>query len=211
MLQYFYDQRSLLMKKKIIYIVIILIVALLFSACMNNNDPQLPISSETAAETDTETSSESAEKSGEDDEKGFVFMYEGHEIYMGMPEEEIQQLDGYDLVSGNGIPEVIDNRYKFKGFFVDCSKWFLSNNAMVVSMIYFIDNSVETAEGIRLGDSLEKVRDTYKNDEVYYSSEHEIHYLRDNSILTFSFTDNKVTEILYELYEEQQISFIYNG
>ena len=189
------------MKKKIIYIVIILIVALLFSACMNNNDPQLPISSETAAETDTETSSESAEKSGEDDEKGFVFMYEGHEIYMGMPEEEIKLLEEYTN-PGLAQNEVLMIRYEFDSFYVDCSKWFLSKDPFTVTMIYFKDNIVETMEGIRLGDSLEKVRDTYKNDEVYYSSEHEIHYLRDNSILTFSFTDNKVTEILYELYEE---------
>lgn len=190
------------MKNKIIYIVIIFIVALLFSACMNNNDPQLPISSETAAETDTETSSESAEKSGEDDEKGFVFMYEGHEIYMGMPEEEIQQLDGYDLVSGNGIPEVIDNRYKFKGFFVDCSKWFLSNNAMVVSMIYFIDNSVETAEGIRLGDYLEKVQNAYIEDKLIFETESFYRYSRANSVLTICFRDNKVSEILYTLNEQ---------
>lgn len=190
------------MKKKTISIVILFILNLSFAACGINNDLPPTASSEVSAETLIETPSESEEIIDIDTGNGFVFVHEGHEFYMGMPEEEIQQLDGYDLVSGNGIPEVIDNRYKFKGFFVECSKRFLSNNAMVVSMIYFIDNSVETAEGIRLGDSLEKVQNAYIEDKLIFETESLYRYSRANSVLTICFRDNKVSEILYTLNEQ---------
>ena len=138
-------------------------------------------------------SSDSA--SGADD--ALVFTYDGTEIAL--------DADAEGIISALGEPknyteepscafEGLDKTYYYGGFYMTT---YPSDNGDRVYSIWFADDSVQTADGIKIGDSQEKVEECYGADSA--SGESAYTLTSGEGRLTVIVEDGAVSSVSYEL------------
>ena len=70
----------------------------------------------------------------------------------------------------------------------------------VIASVWFVDDSLATGEGVRIGDSREAVEDTYPG--LTVSGDNAVEILRGNTKLVILLTEDRVSSIQYQLQME---------
>lgn len=149
-------------------------------------------------ETETETESEAvsqAEVQKEPPHSGFLF--QSGDVTIGMNEDvafALSNLGEYSnyAESPSCAFKGLDKIYSYSGF--DLYTYPIESTDYVNS-IYFIDDSVSTPEGIRLGSTVEDMLAAYGED---YEEEYGVYtYTKDKSTLSFIVTDGVIESIEY--------------
>lgn len=143
---------------------------------------------------ETEGSSE-AETVAEINHSGFLF--QSGDVTIGMNEDVAPALSGlgaYDnyAESPSCAFKGLDKIYSYQGFDLYT---YPKGSADYVNSIYFIDDSVSTPEGIRLGSTTEEMLAAYGED---YTEEYGVYtYTKDKSTLSFIVTDGVIESVEY--------------
>lgn len=129
-------------------------------------------------------------------EPGFLFEYRGHTIRM---DQEAGPLL-YRLGAPQGCSQApscdfegMDTTYFHGGF---CLTTYPAGSAEHISGLWFTDDTVATAEGIRIGSSREAVEEAYGTDCFQNGS---CVLAKGNTMLTILFTDDTVSAVEYSL------------
>lgn len=88
----------------------------------------------------------------------------------------------------------MDKTYYYGGFYMTTSP---AKNGDRISSLWFADDSVQTEEGIRIGDSREKVEQAYGSDG--FNGINAWILKKGDSCLTIVLNDDTVTTVLYEM------------
>lgn len=141
-------------------------------------------------------SSDASDSAGGTDD-ALVFTYDGTEIAL--------DADAEGIISALGEPknyteepscafEGLDKTYYYGGFYMTT---YPSDNGDRVYSIWFADDSVQTADGIKIGDSQEKVEECYGADSA--SGESAYTLTSGEGRLTVIVEDGAVSSVSYEL------------
>lgn len=158
----------------------------------NGKETETPGTEETETEAE-ETSKE--ETTAVVKHSGFLFQSSG--VTIGMNEDVAPILSG--LGNYNNYAESpscafkgLDKIYSYNGFDLYT---YPKGSVDYVNSIYFIDDSVSTPEGIRLGSTVEEMLAAYGDD---YTEEYGVYtYTKEKSTLSFIVTDGVIESIEY--------------
>lgn len=163
----------------------------------NSKETETPKIEETETE---ETEAETEETSKEEttaavNHSGYLFQSSG--VTMGMNEDVAPILSG--LGNYNNYAESpscafkgLDKIYSYNGFDLYT---YPKGSVDYVNSIYFIDDSVATPEGIRLGSTVEEMLAAYGDN---YTEEYGVYtYTKEKSTLSFIVTDGVIESIEY--------------
>ncbi|MGI6071939.1 MAG: hypothetical protein ACOX75_02845 [Lachnospiraceae bacterium] len=128
------------------------------------------------------------------DSEKFIFTYKGHEIYMGQDAAIIDSLGEYKEYTEEPSCafEGVDKSYFYGSFYLVTGT--LGGKEMVVNL-WFVDDTVETAEGLCIGDGKDKVESLYGADGL--SSANAYIYKKEHSALTVIMENDVVSSIQY--------------
>lgn len=141
-----------------------------------------------------EGGSQGAESGGETDYKGYVFNYSG--TLVGV------DADAAPIIKALGEPasyyeaascafEGLDKTYTYRGFEIDT---YPEGDKDYVSAVVLKDDSVQTAEGICIGDSREKLQQKYGDGATEGSA---LVYAKDGMKLCFILQNDEIVSIEY--------------
>ena len=188
------------MKKSVL--ILILILALALTACGGNEgtDAQMEITrdpKETTAQVEAaEVATEAAQVEEESSFDGpFIFQNGSVKLLPGDPFDAsvLPEADSVYEVPSCAI-EGTDNVYNYGAYEVTAFK---SASGEQIYSVYFLDATLSTKEGISLGDSLEKVIETYG--EGYQVNNTEYFYTSEGTVLSFIVQNNVVMSIEYRM------------
>jgi len=125
------------------------------------------------------------------------FLFESNGVTMGMNEDAAPILNG--LGDYNNYAETpscafkgLDKIYSYNGFDLYT---YPKDGTDYINSIYFIDESVSTPEGIRLGSTVEEMLEAYGDS---YTEEYGVYtYTKEKSTVSFIVTDGVVESIEY--------------
>lgn len=125
---------------------------------------------------------------------GYVFTYNGVEIYAGEDASVIEQLgEPKDYSeSASCAFEGMDKQYFYGSFYVTTGT--LKGNEFIANY-WFVDDTVETDEGLCIGDSQDKVEQLYGADG--FNGTNAYIYDKDDCELTIIIEDGSVSSIQY--------------
>lgn len=177
------------MKKKVSLIVIIMLAAAFaLAGCSGSNAGE---KKEEKAATATEASK---------GEAVFAFSNDGKQIMLDADMEDIKQLLGKEkeyTEAQSCAFEGLDKTFYYGSYYVST---YPDGDKDRVNMIWFADDTVETDEGISIGDSEEKVLEAYGQGQEAGAGG--IVYVKGNTKLTFIIDNGSVADISYELIHE---------
>lgn len=127
--------------------------------------------------------------------KGYVFRYKGVDICMDAEAAPIVEAIGEEPTYYEAVScafEGLDKIYTYSGFELDT---YPVEDVDYVLGVLFRDDSVATAEGVAIGDSLEKMEEAYGTD--YTQEEGMLVYEKDGMKLKFLVKDDVITSIEY--------------
>lgn len=154
------------MKTKLIFLSIEMIM--LLSACGSSTkviEGEVKINPTENSEVESITTEETKDEETEELQyKGYVFIYNDIVIEIDTEAapviEKLGEPNSYFEAASCAF-EGIDKMYTYNSFEVDT---YPMNNVDYISSVIFKDDSVMTAEGIEIGDSVDKVTEIYGND-----------------------------------------------
>ena len=175
------------MKNKIILLLVVCLCAFTLAACGGSGE-----STTTAASADADTTAADSASTGS--ATGYVFTYKGNDIYAGEDASIIDSLGEYKDYSESASCafEGKDKQYFYGSFYVTTGtldgKEFIAN-------YWFVDDTVETNEGLCIGDSKDKVEELYGADG--FNGTNAYIYTKDNCELTIILDGDEVSSIQY--------------
>ena len=135
----------------------------------------------------------------EAEKNNFIFKYNGVSVIINTPMGNILKSlpSDYDYqespsCAGQGIAKTFT--YNHGSFSIQTNPVGKEDS---ISMILLGDDTVSTAEGIFIGNTVEQVKAAYGNPDES-STEDSIVYIKGSSQLTFTISDGKVTTIAYQ-------------
>ncbi len=197
------------MRKRMDVAAIVLAMAMGLAGCSGNGGSQtasgtgttaVQQAGETAEGKDKENKgeavkTETAQSTAETSHSGFLF--QSGDVIIGMNEDVAPILSGLgDYSNYAETPscafEGLDKIYSYNGFDLYT---YPKGSTDYVNSIYFIDDSVATPEGIRLGSTVEEMLAAYGED---YVEEYGVYtYTKEKSTLSFIVTDGVIESIEY--------------
>ena len=174
-------------KRKLGMTIALTLTAASLAACSGGGNTTTAATT-TAATTQGTTASQSAEATG------YTFTYKG--VTMGM-NTDASVIDGLgDYKEKTETPscafEGNDNQYYYGSFYLCTGS---DGDNEVITSIWFADDTVETDEGVCIGDSSEKVAEIYGEDG--FNGTNAYVYDKDFCRLTFIISDGTVSDITY--------------
>ena len=176
---------------------IFLFFPLLVSGCSKNRDVAIPIESFESEQVTVQELSEkqSIVKEAEDD-KGYIFVYKDIVIEIDSPADSVLEQLG-DANSYFEAPSCafngIDKIYTYNSFELDT---YPIEGEDFISSVLFKDDTVTTMEGIGIGDSVEKLTETYGGDSIQENGM--TVYCKDDMKLCFILEDDFISSIEYK-------------
>ncbi len=195
--------------KKLICIVLSLCLLLALTACGSDEKPAVDNSNESANNNDVQSPATpenndedvQAPTAGEEDvqtpvEQGFVFTHNGVDIVMNAP--------AADVLAGLGTPksqteepscafEGLDKTYYYGSFYLQT---YPMEDADYIYCLWFVDDTITTAEGIYIGASEAQVKAAYGEDAFNGSNAYVI--TKGDSKLSVIIEGGVVTQITYD-------------
>lgn len=176
---------------------IFLFFSLLVSGCSKNRDVAIPIESFESEQVTVQELSEkqSIVKEAEDD-KGYIFVYKDIVIEIDSPADSVLEQLG-DANSYFEAPSCafngIDKIYTYNSFELDT---YPIEGEDFISSVLFKDDSITTMEGIGIGDSLEKLIETYGENLIEENGM--VVYCKAGMKLCFILEDDFISSIEYK-------------
>lgn len=137
-----------------------------------------------------------SDESQKSSEKAFAFTADGKTISLDQDMSEVKGMLGTEKSYSEAAScafEGLDKTYYYGSFYVET---YPDGDKDKVNMIWFADDTVSTEEGISIGDSVDKVKETYgEGKEVGANG---LEYVSGNSKLTFIIDNGIVSQITYE-------------
>ena len=121
---------------------------------------------------------------------GYVFTTNGVNIAIDEKVEDITS----KLGTPKGAFDGMDKCWYYDSFTL---QGYQKNGVDVVYSVTFMDDTVKTKEGIKIGDSKDKVTSAYGSS--YKEENGQIKYESGNMVLSFAIKDNAVTSIVYSV------------
>ena len=187
------------MKKKILSIMLGAAVVMTLAACSGDDADTAPVvlsGGETAQTEAAEGGSDTADGTGDTAAAdAFVFTYNGIAIPMNAPADAvIEQLgDGYTYFEAPSCAyEGMDKVYTYNSIVV---RSYTMDGVDYIAAVELKDDTVQTAEGIRIGATEEEVRAAYGEDGNEGTSG--IEYTKGDSFISFIFEDGRTIAITY--------------
>lgn len=121
----------------------------------------------------------------------YRFCYEGKIINLGEKydnEKLEEEAKCYELNNN-----IVNKIYTFKKFEITT---YLQDGEDKIGSIYLLDESLETEEGIKIGDTFEKLKEKYGED--FYNMESTYTYKKEKTSINFIVIDNYVVSIEYK-------------
>ena len=181
------------MKNRFILTAAVCICIFALAACGGGNSGNKETTKETQAtqgggQTTADVPSSSSEASG------YVFTYKGVEIYAGEDASVIDQLgEPKDYSESMSCAfEGMDKQYFYGSFYVTTGT--LKGHEFIANY-WFVDDTVETDEGLCIGDSQDKVEEIYGADG--FNGSNAYIYSKDDCELTIIIEDGSVSSIQY--------------
>lgn len=178
------------MKNKFILLAAICICVFALAACGGDSGNK----NTTVATQPGGQSSTSQAPSNSGTASGYVFTYKGVQIYAGEDASVIEQIGEYKDYSESASCafEGMDKQYFFGSFYITTGT--LSGNEFIANY-WFVDDTVETDEGLCIGDSQDKVEQIYGADG--FNGTNAYIYDKDDCELTIIIEDGSVSSIQY--------------
>lgn len=188
------------MKRKILSAILAMSMCVGFVACSKEEEDTAPVVISGGEAVATEAGSEgdgeaSAEDSSGAEADAYYVRYNGMEIHMNQPSEEVISALGDDysyFEAPSCAYEGMDRIYTYSSIAVYC---YTMDGVDYISSVQLRDDTVSTVEGIRVGDSADSVYATYGDDGVQGTSG--VEFFLGDSILAFVFEGGNVSAITY--------------
>ena len=177
------------MKKKFLILALACICAFSLAACGGSKETDTT----TAAAQDT-TQAGGSDTTAASSGSGYVFTYKGVDIYAGEDASVIDSLGEYkDYSESQSCAfEGLDKQYFYGSFYVTTGTL---NGQEFIANYWFVDDTVETNEGLCIGDAQDKVESLYGADG--YNGTNAYIYTKDNCELTIIMDGDSVSSIQY--------------
>ncbi len=186
------------MNKKILSVVLTAGMVLSFAACSSQDEDTAPVvlsGGETAAAQAGNEGGADASDAQSSSSNAYVFTYNGVEIAMNAPAPAIIEAlgDGYTYFEAPSCAyEGMDKVYTYNSIVV---RSYTRDGEDFIAAVELKDDTVATAEGIRIGSTEDEVRAAYGEDGVAGTSG--IEYTLGDSFISFIFENGKVVAITY--------------
>ncbi len=186
------------MNKKILSVMMASVMALSVVACASEDEDTAPVvlSGGQAAETaEGGSGAETPDQSSEEAADAYVFTYNGVQIRMNAPADDIIAAlgDGYTYFEAPSCAyEGMDKVYTYNSIVV---RSYTMDGADYIAAVELKDDTVSTAEGIRIGSSEDDVRAAYGEEGTPGTSG--IEYTMGDSFISFIFENGQVAAITY--------------
>lgn len=186
------------MNKKILSAVLMASMAFTAVACSSGDEDTAPVvlsggqTAESAQAGAPDQNTDASEQAGAD---AFVFTYNGIEIRMNAPADDIIAALGDDYTyfeAPSCAFEGLDKVYTYNSIVV---RSYTRDGADYIAAVELKDDTVATAEGIRIGSTEDDVRAAYGEDGTPGTAG--IEYTLGDSFISFIFENGKVTAITY--------------
>ncbi len=128
-------------------------------------------------------------------EESFALKYQNQTFTLGevFSKEKYGEELSYSEVSSCAF-EGLDKTYRYSDFEVTT---YPIDGEEKVAVIYFLDENIETTEGLKISDSLQKMLDLYGTD--YQKEDTMYQYQKGNTLLKFIVSNDTVISIEYVL------------
>lgn len=150
---------------------------------------------ETPDDVQDQNQGQESREEEEGDPKGYVFVHNGVTVEMDAEAsavvEALGEPDSYFEAASCAF-EGLDKTYTYSGFEVDT---YPAGDEDRISAVIIKDDSVATAEGVRIGDSLEKLQEAYGSESSKEGGL--LVYAKDGMELCFILQDDAIVSIEY--------------
>ena len=186
------------MNKKIVSVLLMASMAFTAVACSTGDEDTAPVvlsGGESAAAQSGNEGGAAASDAPSASADAYVFTYNGVEIAMNAPAPAIIEAlgDGYTYFEAPSCAyEGMDKVYTYNSIVV---RSYTRDGEDYIAAVELKDDTVATAEGIRIGSTEDEVRAAYGDDGVAGTSG--IEYTLGDSFISFIFENGKVTAITY--------------
>lgn len=186
------------MNKKFLSVMMASVMALSVVACASGDEDTAPVVLSGGQAAESVEGGNAAQNPGETDEQAadaFVFTYNGTQIRMNAPADDIIAAlgDGYTYFEAPSCAyEGMDKVYTYNSIVV---RSYTMDGADYIAAVELKDDTVATAEGIRIGSTEDDVRAAYGEDGTPGTSG--IEYTMGDSFISFIFENGQVTAITY--------------
>ena len=185
------------MNKKLLCAVLAFVMVLLVAACSSADEDTAPVvlSGGEAVQTQAQDVSGATDSQAEASADAYVFTYNGVEIRMNAPADGIISAlgDGYDYFEAPSCAyEGMDKVYTYNSIVV---RSYTRDGVDYIAAVELKDDTVATAEGIRIGSTQEDVAAAYGEDGVPGTAG--IEYTLGDSFISFIFENGKVVALTY--------------
>ena len=169
------------MKNKFIIFLVIAMSVFALAACGSGSDE-----------------STTAASGGSSSSDGYAFTYQGTKIEMGMDASVIDSLGEYKNYSESTTCAYkgLDKQYFYGSFYITTGSRDDDNTDEFVANMWFVDDTVETDEGLCIGDSKDKIEEIYGGDGLDASGAYI--FEKGDSKLTILVSDDTVSSIQYD-------------
>ena len=185
------------MNKKLVSVLLVSAMALSFASCSSSNEDTAPVvlsGGQSAGANESAAAGQSASEEATASDS-YVFTYNGVDIVMNAPADGIIEAlgDGYTYFEAPSCAyEGLDKVYTYNSIVV---RSYTMDGEDYIAAVELKDDTVATAEGIRIGSTEDEVRAAYGDDGVAGASG--IEYTLGDSFISFIFENGKVIAITY--------------
>ena len=185
--------------KKSVTLLLLAALCVCLSACSGSSDDKKVITGDVTTTTTNEQAASSTEAVAQEDTsstaKGYVFSFNGTDVVIDAKADDIiaslgEPASYYEAASCafNGLDKI----YTYASFEVDT---YPQDDADFISGVILKDDTVETQEGIYIGQTMQNMIDTYGDG---YSDEDGMYvYKKDGMKLCFIVNDDSIVSIKY--------------
>jgi hypothetical protein len=190
------------------HIILMLAALILLTSCGSNAQPN-PTNPQTeapAASTGPEAQAEPVQQASTEgpNADGYIFVYDNKNVYMGEDMSAVLTRLGEPKTAleapSCAFPGEIDKVYGYAGANI---LTYPDDGVDYVYMVNYMDDSITTPEGIRLGDTLEDVTAAYGDGYTEEMSQYT--YTKGETYLKFLLADGVIISITYGLTEYMEV------
>ncbi len=180
--------------KKLYLLLTVIALLFVFGGCKNDRGSQAQSGTDSSASVSNSESNSDVDVTG----KGFRFIYKEKEVFCDQnAEDALSVLGEYEnkFESPSCAFDGVEVTYYYSA--IQLTTYTDGEVPEKVLSIYLQDDSVATAEGITIGDSVDKVKAAYG--EPAENGENSMVFLKDSTRLTFIFNEDGVSSVMYSL------------